>query len=274
MNEYGVPEVFASEAKGSLKAVYADIQNVLKVPIVHFIFRTLAGYEQFLTIGWKQIRPNMLTFEAKRSAEILRYPDLTVNVPSIDWSRYYEKRVLDRLRSTVFMFNYVNPKLLLIASAWAESLAVRPNKGQKKVKGTLNPGILSGLPSVDLVNILEAPPPIGELLLDITKKHRHYEPSSDYRAFAHYPQFLRLAWTHLRRFVGSAEYTLIRERLLWQSVQQTKSLPYPVTVDRAILEKYYSPAEIAGIMGIVSMFQNVLPDLIIDGEFFRRILIT
>ncbi|HEX7066474.1 MAG TPA: halocarboxylic acid dehydrogenase DehI family protein, partial [Bacillales bacterium] len=159
-------------------------------------------------------------------------------------------------------------------SAWAESLADRDNNGKEKSKGSLNPGILSGLPSVDLVQIPGAPPPVQALLMDITKKHRHYEASSDYRALARYPQFLRLAWKHLRRYIGTAEYTLVRERLLWQSVQQTKYFPYKVKVDRSMLEKDYSPAEIAGIMGIVSMFQSVLPDLIIDGEFFRRILIT
>lgn len=274
MDSYGVPEIFEYEAKGSLKAVYADIQNVLKVPIINFIFRTLAWYERFLTVGWKQVRSNMLTFEGKRAAEALRYPDLGVPVPKVDWFRYYEKSTLDRLQATVVTFNYVNPKLLLIASAWAESLGDRPNSGKSKVKGTIQPGILPDLPPIHLIQIPEAPPPIRSLLLDIAKKHHHYEASSDYRALAHYPQFLRLSWEYLSDYIGTEEYMSLRGKLLSRSIHLTKELPYPVTIDRSMLEEYYNPAEIAGIMGIVSMFQSVLPDLIIDGEFFRRILLS
>lgn len=272
MDDYGVPEIFEHEANGSLKAVYADIQNVLKVPVVNFIFRTLATYERFLTEGWKQVRPNMLTFEGKRAAEALRCPNLRVEVPHVDWYRYYEKATLDRIRETVFTFNYVNPKLLLIASAWAESLGNRPNSGYPKVQGTIQPGVLPELPPIDLIQISEAPQPIRTLLLDIARKHHHYEPSSDYRALARYPQFLRLGWQYLKDYVGSEEYMLLRGKLLTRSVQLTKELPYPVTVNRTLLAQYDKPAEIAGIMGIVSMFQNILPDLIIDGEFFRRLL--
>ncbi len=45
--DYGVPEVYEQEAKENLEEIYQDIQAVLKVPVVNFIFRTLALYETF-----------------------------------------------------------------------------------------------------------------------------------------------------------------------------------------------------------------------------------
>jgi hypothetical protein len=49
-------------------------------------------------------------------------------------------------------------------------------------------------------------------------------------------------------------------------------MPLPVHLNRVELSTFYTNRDIAGIMGVVSMFQNFLPPLIVDGEFFRRIL--
>lgn len=272
MKGYGVPEIFESETSGTLKAVYQDIKYVLKVPVVNFIFRTLAWYEQFLITGWKQARPNMLTFEGMNAAGQLRNPRLNVNVPHIDWTQYYPIGTIERIRSTVSVFNNVNPKLLLIASSWAESLSNRPNSGLNKVKGMINPGIPKGAPSIDLVHIPTASIPIRQLLLDIANKHHTYDAASDFRALAHYPQFLRTSWMSLREYVGSSDYNQMNAKLLSDSIKLTKSLPYRVNLNRSDLEQYYSKQEIAGVMGVLSMFQNVLPGLIIDCEYFRRIL--
>lgn len=272
MDGFGVPGVSTNEATKTLQALYEDIQHVLKVPVVHVIFRTAALYESFLQIAWKQVRPNMLTTNVKKAAEMLRYPALHVQVPHVDWSYYYREPTLARIRSTLFIFNEMNAKLLLIASAWAESLSNRSNPGGQQVNGTVKPGMLPGLSSVDLIHIPDAPPPVRSLLLDIAEQHHHPDVASDFRALAHYPQFLRTSWIHLRRFVGTSEYFLLREKLKVQSIQLTKDMPYPVTVNRERLAPHYSNAKIAGITGIIAMFQNLLPDLIIDGEFLRRML--
>lgn len=65
VDSYGIPEIFDQEASGPLKDLYSDIQYVLKVPVVNFIFRTLALYEPFLSLAWEQVRPNILTIEGK-----------------------------------------------------------------------------------------------------------------------------------------------------------------------------------------------------------------
>jgi hypothetical protein len=124
-DDYGVPEIFEGEATGRLQLIYNDIKHVLKVPIVNFIFRTTALYEPFLFIGWNQVRPNMLTLNMERAAQNLRYPSLSVQIPQINWSKYYDLYTIDRIKRVIFTFNYVNTKLLLIASAWSESLSNR-----------------------------------------------------------------------------------------------------------------------------------------------------
>ncbi|GEL76876.1 halocarboxylic acid dehydrogenase DehI family protein [Tenuibacillus multivorans] len=272
MDHYGVPEIFESEAKGQTSLIYQDIKYVLKVPVVNFIFRTTALYEKFLTIAWNQVRPNMLTVNMEKAAQMLRYPSLSVNSPKIDWGKLYDYEDMIKIKRILFTFNYVNPKLLLIASAWLESLANRPIKGSNKKEGFIIPGVFPSLPQIELMRIPDAPPDVMNLLLDIAEKHQSFDVASDFRALAYYPKFLGVSWEYLKNYVGSDEYNMMSSRLKTQATQLSHQMPYPVTIDRKELEKYYSNNEIAGIYGIVSMFQNVLADLVIDGEYLRRMV--
>jgi hypothetical protein len=269
---FGVPEIFEYEVQGRLSGVYQDIQYVLKVPIVNFIFRTLSLYDQFLIPAWEQVRPNMLTLNMEKAAEQLRYPAISWDIPTIRWQQYYSEQTINTLRQIIFTFNYVNTKLLLIASAWAESLSHRAILGSQPLEGYIQPGIIPELPKIDLVHICDAPIPLQHLLLDIAKKHHSYDVASDFRALANYPEFLSMSWKHLKDFVGTDEYELISSNLKSKSINLAHEMPFPITINRGMLESYYSERDIAGIMGVVSMFQSYLPDLIIDGEYLRRII--
>jgi hypothetical protein len=271
-NGFGVPEIFEYEAQGRLRGVYQDIQYILKVPIVNFIFRTLGLYDRFLVPAWEQVRPNMLTLNMEKAAEQLRYPDIPWDVPVIRWEEYYNQQTIETIRKIIFTFNYVNTKLSLIASAWAESLGHRSINGNQQIEGYIEPGIIPGLPKIDLVHICEAPVPLQHLLLDISKTHRSYDVASDFRALANYPEFLSLSWSHLNKYVGTEEYELMSSELKSKSIKLAHQMPFPVTINRNTLESCYSMRDIAGIMGVVSMFQSFLPALIIDGEYLRRII--
>jgi hypothetical protein len=269
---FGVPEIFEYEAQGILRGVYHDIQYVLKVPIVNFIFRTLSLYDRFLVLAWKQVRPNMLTLNMEKASEQLRYPIISWDIPTIRWENYYSQQTIDTLRKVIFTFNYVNTKLLLIASAWVECLSNRPIQGNKPLEGYIEPGIIPSLPKIDLVHICEAPIPVQHLLLDIAKKHHSFDVASEFRALANYPEFLSISWNHLKKLVGTEEYELMSSNLKSTSITLVQDMPFPVIINRGMLESSYSMRDIAGIMGVVSMFQNFLPNLIIDGEYLRRII--
>lgn len=275
MNPYGIPEVFETEAKGQVKEVYEDIKYVLKVPVVNFIFRALANYPEFLAEAWEQVRPNMLTTNMEKAAAHLRTPEITGYVPTLNWEHYYNQATLHQIQQTLFIFYYVNPKLLLIASAWAESLGNRPINGQAEVKGAIHPGIIDGLNPVELIHVPDASLKVRKLLKDIAKTHRAFDVASDFRALAYYPHFLEKTWEKLKSYVQTTEYDLLKAKLNSRSISFAHhNMPYPVTINRSGLSRIYSPAQIASIMGLVSLFQNFLPWLIIDGEFIRRTLVS
>jgi predicted anti-sigma-YlaC factor YlaD len=81
-----------------------------------------------------------------------------------------------------------------------------------------------------------------------------------------------VSWSHLKNHVGTEEYELISSNLTSKSIKLAHQMPFSVTINRGMLESCYSMRDIAGIMGVVSMFQSFLPSLIIDGEYLRRII--
>lgn len=271
--DYGIPEIYEEEAMDNLKNIYNDIQFILKVPIVNFIFRTLGFYEDFLGIAWNQVRLNMQTIEMEKAAERLRNPEISVDMPKINWNQFYDLRTIEEMKKVLFTFNYVNPKLLLIASAWMESLGNRPIQGSQKPSEFLKPGIIHGLPKIQLVDIKHTAPRVQALLKDIIDRHNAIDAASEYRALAHYPEFLSHSWSNLKSYVNSDEYTILKSKLKAKSIELVHDqMVYPVHLTTELLYHYNSPKEITSIISIVSMFQNLLPELIIEGEFLRRIL--
>jgi hypothetical protein len=187
---FGVPEISENEATGELRDLFNDIQSVLKVPIVNFIFRTLGFYQEFLKVAWDEIRYNMLTVEVEEYAQLLRYPPLSISVPRIQWENINENAI-NFIKKIVFMFNYVNPKLLLIASAWAEALSNREIIGFSHSRTWISPGVLPGLPKLPVPDVREFQPEVQGLLLDIAKSHHAFDVASDFRMLALVaPEFL------------------------------------------------------------------------------------
>jgi hypothetical protein len=68
---------------------------VLKVPIVNFIFRSLAHYPEFLKIAWGQIRQNMLTVNMEEASKLLRYPKITFPIAIYQLSEDYNSRTVE-----------------------------------------------------------------------------------------------------------------------------------------------------------------------------------
>ncbi|WP_078549421.1 halocarboxylic acid dehydrogenase DehI family protein [Litchfieldia alkalitelluris] len=272
-SQFGIPEIFDNQDTGKLATLYNDIKFVLKVPIVNFVFRTLAHYDQFLTLGWNQVRTNLLTQNMEDAAAQLRYPHLSFNAPQIKWNQFYPKETIDRIKGVLLVFNYVNPKLLLMTISWEEALGYRPITGGKKIEGFIQAGIFPGFPKPHMIDIPSADYSTKVVLKDIIDTKNSYDAASDYRALACFPGFLEKTWPSLKEVIKTEEYTLLGHELKENARKLVHELsPYPIRLTSEYLQTVYSPGEVAGIMGIISMFSNFIANLIIDGECFRRIV--
>lgn len=105
------------------------------------------------------------------------------------------------------------------------------------------------------------------------KKKHAYDAASDYRALAIYPDFLDITWNHIENYIESEEYVLVANKVKSNAIKLVhEQMPYPMSITPEFLYPMYTPREVAGIMGIISMFSSFIGNLVVDGELFRKLL--
>ena len=65
-------EVMPDEAGEGVRAVYEETRTHLRVPVVNFLFRSLANYPPYLSFAWNKIAPHLLTPRFEEAADTLR----------------------------------------------------------------------------------------------------------------------------------------------------------------------------------------------------------
>ncbi len=46
----------------------------------------------------------MLTVNIEKAAKVLRYPNISVTIPDINWEAYYSKETIRRITQIIFIF--------------------------------------------------------------------------------------------------------------------------------------------------------------------------
>ncbi len=144
-------DVTEERAPGDVQAVYSDIQQRLRVPVVNFVFRTAANEPQWLRCAWQGVREAVSTPAFERAADALR-PEGTLPTdldPAVAGAADDEARA------------YILPKLLLVTSAWSTALAGRGSNGSKprRLEGSLPRGVAEGTRNVSMVDPRDGGPP-------------------------------------------------------------------------------------------------------------------
>ncbi len=267
------PQVDHADATGELKEVYDDIQATLRVPWVAFACRVLATFPGYLPLAWRAAQPNFATRYAERTVDALRErsllpgpnpPDLRPKLRELGW----DDARIDALRRAVDAFNYGNPKYLLLLTAWYEAFHNRPSGGAEHSQENAAPiprGLPEGVAPMQLVDPNTASPEVQALLKRATDLHFHHGAASDFRVLANWPDLLRLALDQvLEPVVRTEEYDAVARALLVQAREQIRGFPTPAGVSQDVLAETCSPSELAGLSGLLFMYQRFISDVTID----------
>ena len=267
------PQVDHADAAGELKEIYGDMQATLRVAWVAFACRVLATFPAYLPLAWRAARPNLATRYAERAADELRGlallpgaapPDPRPELRGLGWD---DARV-GEVRRALDLLNYGNPKYMLLLAAWAEGIQGRSSGGADLSPEDAAPipyGLPAGAAPLRLVDPDEASPEVQSLFVRVTDSHYHHGPSSDYRVLAAWPDYLRLALDGaLEPVVRTEEYDAVARTLLVRARELVRGLPAPAGVGREQLAGSCSPSEIAGLTGLLFMYQRFICDVTID----------
>jgi hypothetical protein len=94
-----LPDIMPQQADARMQPVYEDIQQVLRVPFVNLIFRTLANYPDYLESAWQELRPLANSREFEKFADELRSHALLPHSPEPPNAPANEPSDMKKLRS-------------------------------------------------------------------------------------------------------------------------------------------------------------------------------
>ena len=270
-----IPEILEGESRGRLRKLYHQIKTTMHLPVVPYLFRTLAFYPSFLQYAVETSRPNLLSHAFEEAASELRaIPPPEVEVAPLP--PYVTHRDLRGAASLLPVFHYANAKELLIATAWYEALSGRPvaGNGTPLNEGEfLPPGIPSVFPRpIPLVRVESASLHLQALLKQIVDAQRAFGPATQYRALAQYPTFITGAWHEIYPCLHESWYQEQRRHLLARAQVLAHRLPYPLPLSPMRLRQVLSPREIASCIGLIAMFRDLLPNLILDIELMNGMI--
>ncbi len=267
------PQVEHEDVAGELREIYGDIQATLRVAWVAFACRVLATFPSYLPLAWRAAQPNFATRYAERAADALRERSLLPGPnppdprPRLRESGWDDARI-DAVRHALDALNYGNPKYLLLITAWSEAIQDRPSGGADRSPEDAVPiphGFPEGVTSLQLVDQDTASPKVQALFKRVTDLHFHHGASSDYRVLANWPDYLRLALDEaLEPVVRTEVYDAVARTLLVHAREQVRGFPSPAGIGRDALADSCSPSEIAGLTGLLFMYQRFICDVTID----------
>jgi hypothetical protein len=264
-----LPDIMPPQANDRIKPVYDDIQQVLRVPIVNRIFRTLANYPDYLESAWRQIRPVACLRVFEQSANELRARALLAQPPEPSDLAIDTLDDMAELRSFNDTIHYVLPKLLLIVTALAREPADQdmeaPSPKQIIDLSEIPCSIAEGTGKVKMIEPEKASEHVRTLFESIKKTHAHPLVSSYYRGLANWPGFLEAAWGTIGPRVGSVEYEERKRTLIDDARLHVRDWP-EISVQG-------EPSALTEIQTILVAFQTrFIPEMLLDVTLIKSLV--
>lgn len=267
------PQIDYEDATGELKEIYDDIQDTVRVPWVAYFCRVLALFPGYLPLAWRAAQPNFATRYAERAADELRErslipgpnpPDLRPGLRELGW----DDARIDEIRRALDALNYGNPKYVLLITAWAEAFQERSSGGVDLTPEDAAPiprGLPEGIAPLHLVDPDNASSEVQALFKRVKELHFYHGVSSDYRVLANWPGFLRLALDEgLGPIVRTEEYDLACRALLVRARELVGGFPTPAGIAPSAVAGSRSPLEMAGLVGLLTMYQQFVLTVTVD----------
>ncbi len=268
------PQVEHWDAAGELESTYDDIRLTLRVPWVAFACRVLATFPTFLPLAWRRSSDAFGTLYAEQAADELRERSLLGVDPPLDLqdalrALTWDEENIASVRRVLNTLNYGNPKYLLLLTAWSERFQMRAaggNEVHEDLRRSVGKGHPKGMDSLlSLVDPEQASADVRALLKRVADLHYHHGPASDFRVLAHWPDLLQLITEQVLAPVVRTElYDAKARELVTRARELAQGLPHPVGVERTELVSACTPAELAGLTGVLFMYQRFIADITIS----------
>jgi hypothetical protein len=277
-----VPE---HRADAGLKPVYQDLKATFGVPWVGVITQAVAHYRPFFVEAWRQFQPSARSHYFESRCDAIRLSaweqigsafDVSPLIPSLQQIGYSDTE-LTQIRAMIDIFDYGNPKYLVLATAIQQSLC-----GDRHLGGATGSSRWDHLPRSPIYQVEPIPVMVEEhhaleglqaIYEDIKSTLGLPFVNSDYKAMGRWPSYLALAWQDLKPGIDSEPYVRIRQQIHEQALTAADGLPHRYFIDKArAIALGMSEDDVFELMRVITLFQWLLSGLILNVTWFKRAL--
>jgi len=268
------PEVDQADARGELAEIYDDIEFTLHMPWVPFAVRVMSLFPDFVPAAWQMVKPQMSTVYAEKGADLVREASIIPGPPPPDprpklRAAGRSDKEIGKISRALDSLNSGNSKGMILITAWNEAWNERAagspaNSLSASEARQLPRGLPGGGEKLRLIDPDRAPPDVQELLRQAKDLLLHHAPMSDYRVLAAWPDFLRIAVEDILAPVAlTAEYEETARRIRAIARNHVAGFPGVGGVSRRQLSDSLSGPQIAGITGVLFMYNHLIADITI-----------
>jgi Halocarboxylic acid dehydrogenase DehI len=268
------PEVDQADASGELAKVYDDMELTLRAPWVPFVIRVMSLFPAFVPAAWETLKPQISTVYAEKGADLVREASIIPGPPPPDPRPKFRAagrsdEEISKIGQALDSLNYGNPKGLILITAWNEAWNERsagsPANSLSAAEARHLPhGLPDGVEKFHLIDPGAAAPDVQELLRQAKDLSLHHAPMSDYRVLAAWPDFLRIAVDDILAPVSlTADYEETARQIRAIARKHVAGFSQVAGVSRRQMSESLSGPEIAGLTGLLFMYNRLIADITI-----------
>ncbi|GHA88087.1 halocarboxylic acid dehydrogenase DehI family protein [Modicisalibacter luteus] len=265
-----------------LAPTYQDLKATLGVPWVGVITQAVAHYRPFFVEAWRQFQPSARSHYFESCCDAIRLTaweqagdafDIESRTGSLRQLGYSDTE-LAQIRATLDVFDYGNPKYLVLATAIQQSLCHGRKLGgdpaQNRRDSMPRAPIYQTDPIPTMIEEHHAVESLNAVYEDIKATLNLPFVNSDYKAMGRWPSYLALAWGDLKPSIDSDPYVRIRQLIHEQAIATAEKLPHTYFLDRTrAIQAGLSEEQTDELMQVISLFQWLLSGLILNVTHFK-----
>jgi len=271
-----LPEYLAS---GQRAEWYEQTKQVLQVPWMGVVTMAYAHYPTFFGELWRGLkplcesRPFVAAFQDLRQYIETRTAELNPT-PLVEplTEMGYAAREIDDIRQINTVFSHGNQAYVLIAAITKHLLEIGDLGGGEDAE----PFEERHAPEIEVPFLLmeahHADQPTQAVYEDIKATLNLPFVNTDYRAFARWPSYFRLAWADLRETAGTPAHEAICQACHDRVAELAAvGLPNPGRLSSGALRRAAeADASLEEVIQVCRLFQWLLPGLITNVAYFRH----